>query len=281
MTIFRVLYSSGPYQVSGYLGIPGGISPGFRAALTQWAHTHHVSLSLRQSEVPDAGEYPSPQGNDVSGWPGFLYCRGGIGRVGMVKLDWVREFTDQGYVVFAPCYRGADRGEGRDEFGGTDVEDSNAAYQLLQSMPWVIHDRISIMGFSRGSINATATAIQSPDVRKLILWGGVSDLAKTYEQRVDLRRMLKRVVGGTPTREPDEYRQRSPITMVRDIPCPCLIVHGTDDVQVDISHAIDMYHAMLQNKSDVTLHCYHGYGHHLPPLVHQAVVERMFDWLNG
>ena len=33
----------------------------------------------------------------------------------------------------------------------------------------------------------------------MILWSGVSDLAQTYEERIDLRRMMKRVIGGTPS----------------------------------------------------------------------------------
>src|SRR5690606_9642680 len=133
------------------------------------------------------------------GYPALIYCRGGIGSVGRVRARWVDAFASRGYVCFAPCYRGNEGGEGRDEFGGVEREDVHAAVRLLQALPFIDRSRISLFGFSRGSINATQTAVAMPDaVHSLVLWGGVADLARTYEERVDLRRMLKRVIGGSP-----------------------------------------------------------------------------------
>jgi dipeptidyl aminopeptidase/acylaminoacyl peptidase len=284
MSIFHITYLSDTYHVKGYLGIPDG----YRLSVS-------VLQDLLWSRYPDAVDLPirevegennlchAESGQELlnATLPALIYCRGGIGKVGMVKLDWIRLFANQGYIIFAPSYRGNEGGEGRDEFGGADLEDVSEAFRILQSFPFVRKDQISLLGFSRGSINATQVACLHPDTYKLILWGGVTDLAKTYAQRVDLRRMLKRVIGGTPAKYPERYAMRSPIFYKDQIHCPVLIVQGTDDVQVDQSHALEMYHALQARQANVELHLYRGYGHHLPPLVHEAVVERMFDWLKA
>ncbi|WP_274361281.1 alpha/beta hydrolase family protein [Paenibacillus thermotolerans] len=276
--IYHVTYLSDGFKVKGYLGLPpeyifqsSGVSELVRRC---FAHTDaHLPVSLTACSIRS--------GTDIAGakLPAFLYCRGGIGKVGMVKQNWVEQFAGLGYVVFAPSYRGNEGGEGRDEFGGAEQQDVRAAYDLLRSLPFVDSERISVMGFSRGAINAAKAAAEIEGIHKLILWGGVSDLVKTYEERVDLRRMLKRVIGGTPSNNPEAYKARSPLYWADRIRCPVLIVHGTVDQQVDISHGERMYDRLLQLGRDVSMHRYEGYGHHMALQVHEAAVERMVDWL--
>ncbi|MNX27798.1 Prolyl oligopeptidase family protein [compost metagenome] len=212
-------------------------------------------------------------------WPVLIYCRGGMGKIGSVKTSWLEQFARYDTVVFAPCYRGNEGGEGRDEFGGADQEDVFSAYRLLQSLPFVEKTQISVMGFSRGSINATQTATQMPDVHRLIIWSGVSDLAQTYEERITLRRMLKRVLGGTPARLPEAFASRSPIVLASRLHCPVLIIHGTRDEQVDYSHGSKMYERLMELGLPAELHTYPNYGHHFPSDIHLEAVNRMFEWI--
>ncbi len=240
--IIRITYQSAAYQVIGFMA------------------------------RPDVGKVKGKL-------PGLVYCRGGIGRVGMVRPEWVQAFASRGFVVMAPAYRGNEGGEGRDEFGGADVEDTNAAVRYLRELPEVDPDRVSIMGFSRGAVNAFQTAIEEPGVHRLVLWGGVSDLAATYEERVDLRRMLRRVIGGTPVRKSENYQKRSAIYHAAEISCPVLIVHGTADEQVEVTHAYRMIEALHQAGKPFAAHLYDGIGHHPPEPIWSAVVDRWTEWL--
>lgn len=132
-------------------------------------------------------------------YDGFLYLRGGIKSVGMVRPGRIIQFASQGFVVFAPFYRGNQGGEGNEDFAGEDREDAFSAFRLLQQHPNVKKDRIHIFGFSRGGIMGMLTAIEmGGQAASFVSWGGVSDMILTYEERQDLRRMMKRVIGGTP-----------------------------------------------------------------------------------
>ncbi|QSO46953.1 alpha/beta hydrolase family protein [Alicyclobacillus mengziensis] len=224
--------------------------------------------NISQESVSDASE----------AFPAILYCRGGIGRVGMSRLEWISSFCNLGFVVFSPWYRGTLGTDGRDEFGGADVADCVMGFRILRQLACVRANDITLLGFSRGSINATLTAIAEPTASGLIFWGGVSDLAATYEERVDLRRMLRRVIGHTPRRLPGEYRARSPIRYADQVPCRTLVVHSTHDPQVAFHHGTDMYKALLEAGVPVTWHGYQGYAHHFDPLIRQAVIERILSW---
>lgn len=282
--IYLVTYLSNGLRVKGYLCLPTGFDLGIselQDLISGYYYSPAQPDGSQELPVTEIAGSIQRDNKDIRLYklPVFIYCRGGIGKVGRVKTDWMQQFANHGHIVFAPCYRGNQGGEGRDEFGGDDKEDVFAAYRLLQSWPFVDPDRISVMGFSRGSINATQTAVEMPGVRSLILWGGVSDLTQTYEERIDLRRMLKRVIGGTPAKKPEAYANRSPLKMAERIQCPVLIMHGEEDQQVDISHGQNMYNRLLQLKKRVDMHRYDGYGHHLPPQVFAMAVQRMFDWI--
>ncbi|GGO06119.1 alpha/beta hydrolase family protein [Saccharibacillus kuerlensis] len=229
---------------------------------------HHVKLHHSEQPLTKKSTYPV-----------FVYCRGGIGRVGQVQLNWLAEFASFGHIVIAPCYRGGESGVGHDRFGGADLEDSRVAVRLARAIPWADPQRIAVMGFSRGSINATDAAIHE-QVSQLILWGGLSDLAQTYEERIDLRRMLKRVVGGSAYKVPDIYQERSPIHMARQLECPVLIMHGTKDVQVLYEHGKHMYEELQRLGKPAVLARLEGMEHHVPHNIRLRVLAGMFRWLD-
>ncbi|HEX5565320.1 MAG TPA: S9 family peptidase, partial [Sporosarcina sp.] len=75
-------------------------------------------------------------------YEGIVYLRGGIQHVGMVRPARIAQFAAQGFVVFAPYYRGNRGGEGRDEFAGDDRQDAVNAVEVLKQSPKLNKDRI-------------------------------------------------------------------------------------------------------------------------------------------
>lgn len=279
--IYHIDYVSEGLHVKGYLGLPPQLPRSSAHEMSEAFNAIHgvtitgtLACSLNKDTIREGFS-----GSTAPKLPLVLYCRGGIGRIGAVRLKWVEEFAAQGYAVFAPAYRGNEGGEGRDEFGGADTMEVITAIEWLSRISWIDNSRIHLLGFSRGAINAAVAAALSPHVSKMILWSGVSDLAQTYEERIDLRRMMKRVIGGTPTKFPERYLLRSPIHYADRIRCPVLIVHGTRDEQVLVEHSYRMMNKLQELGRQPEAHLYEGLGHHFPPPQHAAAIHRMFDWL--
>jgi dipeptidyl aminopeptidase/acylaminoacyl peptidase len=194
-----------------------------------------------------------------TGFDGFLYLRGGIKNVGQVRPARIAQFASEGFVVFAPFYRGNRGGEGNEDFAGKDRQDAFAGYELLKSCNGV--SKVHIFGFSRGGVMALLTAIQYPDAASMVTWGGVSDLALTYMERKDLRRMMKRVIGGTPAKFPGRYRYRTPLYNLERLESPVLIIHGEKDKNVSIEHSLRLERRLNELDKPVTSWYFQEYTH--------------------
>lgn len=211
--------------------------------------------------------------------PGLIYCRGGIRRVGMVRKRRIISMAQRGFIVFAPFYRGNEGGEGREDFGGEDRYDVFNAIKLVQTLQEVQQGPVPLFGFSRGAVMAMLAAKECEGVGPVVIWGGVSDLFDTYEERVDLRRMLKRVVGH-PKKQTEEYIRRSPVYWVDQISSPVCIIHGTKDPQVGIGQARKLAQALERANKDYTMELYDGLEHRFPKEEDEQALDAAFAWIS-
>lgn len=264
---------------------------------------------MKQTNIIDSQRYPSPnpaidvflitylseryrvkaflavpkwKPDTVNGkFPGFLYLRGGIKGVGMVRMGRIIQFASEGFVVIAPFYRGNCGGEGYEDFAGEDRIDAFGAFEILKEYPLVDRDNIHIFGFSRGGVMALVTAIEKPDTKSIVTWGGVSDMFLTYEEREDLRRMMKRVIGGTPTKVPDRYSWRTPLEQIEKINAPVLIIHGAQDKNVSVKHAYSLEKKLKEHQKPHTKWIFEDYTHYFPPHVNRKVVQELTLWMKS
>lgn len=206
---------------------------------------------------------------------GLLYLRGGIQRVGMVRPARICQFAQQGFIVFAPYYRGNRGGEGRDTFGGDDRYDAVNGAEVLKQFS----ENLFVTGFSRGGIMTLWTLVLRKDIVAAATWAGTVDMFATYEERVDLRRMLKRVVGGTPKRVPEAYAKRNPLNYVEAITTPLLIIHGARDVHVHIAQAYMLRDALKAHHKDYETWFYKDYPHAFPAAENRQMVRDLSSWL--
>ncbi|MGG4508625.1 prolyl oligopeptidase family serine peptidase [Heyndrickxia sporothermodurans] len=218
---------------------------------------------------------------DDKEYDGFLYLRGGIKNVGMVRPARIGQFAAEGFIVFAPFYRGNRGGEGNEDFGGEDRKDAYTAFDLLKQYRRVKSNRIHIFGFSRGGIMALHTAINRNDAKSVVTWGGVSDMFLTYYERKDLRKMLKRVIGGTPKKYPELYQERTPLYSIDKLNQPVLIIHGVKDRNVSIEHAIRLEERLKVYKKEVETWYFPNYTHYFPPAINRQIVTDLCSWMKS
>lgn len=210
---------------------------------------------------------------------GFLYLRGGIKSVGMVRPARIAQFAQEGFIVFAPFYRGNQGGEGNEDFAGKDREDAFSAFSLLKSFPGI--RSIHVFGFSRGGVMALWTAIKFPETASLVTWGGVSDMCLTYLERTDLRRMMKRVIGGTPKKFAERYKERTPLYQIDCLRSPVLIIHGVKDQNVSVNHAYRLENRLKAVHKQVESWYFENFTHYFPPLINRKVVEDLTKWMKS
>lgn len=212
-------------------------------------------------------------------YDGFLYLRGGIKNVGKVRPGRIIQFASEGFIVFAPYYRGNQGGEGNEDFAGEDRTDAFAAYCLLKLHKWV--KDIHIFGFSRGGVMALMTGNNFPDAASVVTWGGVSDMTLTYNERKDLRRMMKRVIGGTPSKFPERYHDRTPLFNLEKLHAPVLIIHGVKDQNVSVEHSYRLEKRMRELNKQVESWYFSEYTHYFPPEINRQVVKDLTTWMKN
>ena len=139
--------------------------------------------------------------------------------------------------------------------------------------------KVHIFGFSRGGVMALLTAIRYPEAVSLVTWGGVSDMFLTYEERNDLRRMMKRVIGGTPTKFPERYQFRTPLYVLERIELPVLIIHGRKDHNVSVEHAYRLENKLRELNKKVENWYFDEYTHYFPPAVNRKIVVDLTAWM--
>ena len=103
--------------------------------ITYWSQGLRVKGLLARPKAP--GNYDA-----------LLYLRGGLQSIGMVRPARIAQFAAQGFVVFAPYYRGNRGGEGKDEFAGADRFDAVNGVDVLKQ--FTKQQKVHLYGFSRG-----------------------------------------------------------------------------------------------------------------------------------
>jgi len=135
-----------------------------------------------------------------------------------------------------------------------------------------------MVGFSRGGLQGLLTFNDLP-VDSYMIWGGVSDIHLMYEERVDLRGMLRRMVGH-PKKDAKAYKSRDAMQFIKKDSPPILIIHGGKDIQVGIHQAYDL-EKKLKSKGIYYQTYYQLDEGHVPrPPAMRDVIRYIHQWMN-
>ena len=159
-------------------------------------------------------------------------------------------------IVVGSQYRGGGGSEGKDEFGGDDLNDVIKLIDLCEKQfSFVDMDDFCVIGASRGGVMTYPAARQDKRIKRIIASSAVSDLFESYESRDDMKSVLEETIGCTPQEKPEEYKKRSAIYWADEIKIPVLIFHSKNDPQVSYKQAEELY-AKLKDTTDCTLITY-------------------------
>lgn len=182
---------------------------------------------------------PKKPGN----YPVIVFNRGGNRDLGSLivatAVNIMAPIASEGYVVVATNYRGNSRGEGKEEFGGNDVNDIT---NLINSMPEVDMadtSRIGLLGLSRGGMmNYLILKDNHADnIKAVINIGGITDLATTIKYHPQIEEVANDLIPNFNKNRALEIKKRSAIHWASELSktAPILILHGMKDEHVDYS----------------------------------------------
>jgi len=175
------------------------------------------------------------------------------------------EISSWGYIVAASQYRGCGGSEGKEEFGGKDVNDVLSLIPLLESRKKADPDRIGMLGMSRGGM-MTYLALRGTDrIKAAIVIGGITNLLDWEKARPGMKEVFVELIGGDSQTASEALKSRSAIFWPEKISpkTPLLILHGTADERVPPKQALEMASALLQAGHPFRLVMLEGRDHNL------------------
>ena len=170
--------------------------------------------------------------------PCLVFNHGGVGGVTEGTRAKARWLARQGYVVFAPSYRGEDDSEGEIEIAMGEVDDVVAAVEELAKHPGVLADRFVLVGTSHGaliSVKAAARPEMCGRLRGVVAAYGVMDIYAWYQHLLDndfdvSDPLSVRIYGSGPQDKPRAFADRHALNFLDELcPAPVLVVQGARD----------------------------------------------------
>lgn len=199
--------------------------------------------------------------------PVMFWLRGGNGDFGRVQpstlVGPLAGYARAGYLVVAPQYRGVDGGEGQDEFGGAEIADVMALPALAKELPEADADKLFLFGVSRGGMMAYLALRKGLAVRAAAVHAGMADAVETIQARPEMEDTFRRRVPDYEQRKADALRERSAVAWASEITVPLLLLHGTADWRVDVSHAYAVAAKLQAAKREYAVVIFAGDDHGL------------------
>lgn len=249
-------------------------------------------MQQRQFQVQGQAIIASLHVPEVTPAPGVVMCHGFTGmriEAHFLFVKAARELCAAGLNVLRFDFRGSGESDGSFEemtIAG-EITDALAALAALRAEPSVDPERVGILGLSLGGLVAACAAARDGEVRALVLWAAVADLMEVFQLRTN-RDDIETALAANGYVERGAHRigrgfwedcQRvDPLAELGSYSGPALVVHGSEDQSVPVSH-LDRYLAALPGE-DKTGHVIKGADHTFTsPAWEQEAIAVTREWL--
>jgi len=172
----------------------------------------------------------------------------------------------RGYAVFEPNPRGSygggeafTRANVRD-FGGGDLRDIVSGLDAVAGILPVDPKRIGIFGWSYGGYMTMWALTQTSRFKAAVAGAGLSDWLSYYGTNGIDTWMLP-FFGKSVYDDPAVYAKSSPITFIKNVHTPALMLGGAQDDEVPITQSYEYWHALKDLHVPAQLVVYPGEGH--------------------
>jgi dipeptidyl aminopeptidase/acylaminoacyl peptidase len=192
----------------------------------------------------------------------------------------------QGYYVLLPNPRGS-YGQGAaftqgnvKDFGYGDLRDILKGIDAAVAAAPVDGERVGIMGWSYGGFMAMWAVTQTGRFKAAVAGAGIANWQSYYGQnRID--RWMTPFFGASVYDDPAVYARSSPITFIKNVKTPTLVLHGDRDSEVPTPQGYEFWHALKTLGVPTQLVIFEGEGHAISQPEHiRDMQERTVAWFD-
>ena len=243
-----VEWTNGPYLVQGWLTFPASYDP-------------HSPTKYPLIVTVHGG----PSASVTARWGGG---------------DWAK----RGYFEFQPNPRGSfGQGEAftaanRKDFGDGDLKDILAGMDMLEAKYPIDKNREGLTGWSYGGYMTMFGVTQTHRFRAAVAGAGLADWQSYYgENSID--QWMIPFFGSSVYDDPAVYAKSSPITYIKQVQTPTLVIVGDRDGECPAPQSFEFWHALrdLGVKTQLVIYPNEGHGFRDPEHIRDRS-ERTAKW---
>jgi dipeptidyl aminopeptidase/acylaminoacyl peptidase len=172
-----------------------------------------------------------------------------------------------GYFIFQPNPRGS-YGEGErftranvKDFGYGDLRDILSGLDAVERRAPIDPARAGIFGWSYGGYMTMWTLTQTDRFKAAVAGAGISDWLSYYGTN-NIDTWMLPYFGASVYDDPKVYERSSPMTFIKSVHTPTLILSGDRDAEVPISQSYEYWNALKRDGVKVEFVVYPDEGHH-------------------
>jgi dipeptidyl aminopeptidase/acylaminoacyl peptidase len=268
-----------------------------------WRQVTHRNAGVK----PAWGEVKSlhwrNDGYNVQGWllyprdfdpsktyPMIVEVHGGPGAA--VQSEWPHPgdfaiaLSGAGYFVFQPNPRGS-FGQGESftranvrDFGYGDFHDVLAGVDEALRVAPVDSNRLGLTGWSYGGFMTMWGVTQTNRFKAAMAGAGIANYLSYYgENKID--QWMIPFFGKSVYDDPEIYAKSSPITFIKNVKTPTLVIVGDSDGECPTPQSYEFWHALKTLGVETQLVVYEHEGHHFASPAHQRDrIRRTVAWFD-
>lgn len=214
------------------------------------------------------------------------------GPAGVAHIGWPEAFFNiydlsaHGYFVLFPNPRGS-FGQGEKftaanvkDFGYGDFKDILAGVDhVVKTLP-VDNNRVGITGWSYGGYMSMWAVTQTNRFRAAVAGAGIANWQSYYGQN-DIDEWMPPYFGATVYDDPAVYAKSAPITFIKNVKTPTLVLVGQYDGECPMPQSREFFWALKTLGVKTQLVIYPGEGHEFLQSEHRRdVIDRLTGWFD-
>ena len=229
------------------------------------SHVDYYKITYLSDGLKVKGYICIPNGGEK--FPCLIFNRGGSREFSKIDtyqmLGYMGVISSWGYIVVGSQYRGNDGGEGKEEFGGKDVDDVMNLIPLLSFIPSADTSRMGIYGVSRGGMMTYKALTKTNRFKAAISISGSADEVQGMKDRPEFDSLYLELVPGYKNNKLGALKERSAFYFAEQMSktTPILVLQGTADWRVPTNEVLPLVNKLYTLKHPVRFSLFEGGSH--------------------